>query len=139
MLLSSCTSNHNKIADEAFGRAVAQQQTIVNDLYMLATQGVTDRYCAAARAAATGEDPDAAAQAVKDALTEYDKITWLTREQQTLVFELLRVPRRYIWSQRGWFSILKGEWDESRRRMQSEEAALPGPLTPVPGAAGVVD
>ena len=121
LLLVGCTSTQNKIADEAFGRALDQQQTITNDLYMIATQGVVDKCCAAARVAAASGDPETAAQAVKDAIGEYDKITWLTREQQMLTYEMFRIPRRYIWSQRGIGSTLYKDWEETQRRLGDEK------------------
>lgn len=122
-VLTGCTSSSNKIADEAFDRALKQQQTITNDLFTMAMQSATDKYCATARAAVASEDPDAAAQAVKDALYECDKITWLTREQQMLAYELFRIPRRYIWEQRGWGSILYKDWQETKSRLNEDIAS----------------
>lgn len=119
--LCGCTTKSNKIADKAFGLALKQQQDITHDLFTLVMQHVTDKYCDIARDAAASGNADAAAQAVKDAIYECDRTTWLTREQQTLTFELFKIPQRYIWEQRGWGSILKNDWEEAQLRVNADK------------------
>jgi len=113
-----CTSQHNKIAESALTRGTQQEQTIINDLFNMTGQLIVDKYCAQARAAAADGDSEIAAAAVSDAITAFDKLTWLTREQQSHACELFRIAKRYVWSQRGLGNILANDWDEAQRRLE---------------------
>lgn len=112
----------NKIASEAFDRANAQEQSIINDLYALSDQLITDKYTAKARVAAAAQDGDAAAGAVLGALDDHDKLTWLVRDQHLKTRMMYMIPQRYIWSKRGLVSIMVEDWKEAQKRLEVEKA-----------------
>ena len=118
---AGCTSRSNKIADAAFERGNENTTSIVHDLYVGYTQMAVDRFAAAARAAAREGNEDAAAKAVLDFAAEYDKITWLAREQYGRSREVHRIAQRYIWQQRGWGSVLYDDWIRAEKEVAKEE------------------
>ena len=120
---AGCTTKGNKIADAAFAYGNQNTDAIVHDLSTGYTQLAIDRYAAIARQVARDGDEDAAASAVTRFATEYDKITWLAREQYGRSRDIHRIARRYIWQQRGWGSVLYRDW----MRASKKERERPDP------------
>lgn len=127
--LAGCTSKANNIADQAFARASANTDSIVYDLYTGYTQLAVDHYAGMARAAAKSGNEDAAAQAVTGFATEYDKITWLARTQYERSKAMYLIARRYIWQQRGWWSVLAEDWKNAKEAEAADKAETEQPDT----------
>ena len=118
MTVFGCTTTGNKLADDAFKRGLALENSIIQDLELLAIQYSVDKNAAAARTAAANTDAEAAEIAVKQMATDFDKISWLTRTQHTRAREMLRIPQRYIWKQRGWLSILYDDYKKAKEQLE---------------------
>lgn len=119
---SGCTTPSNKIADEAFKRGSATESSIIVDLTTLAMQAVVDKQALAARTAAAVGNADAAAKAVTDMATAADKIFWLAYKQHARAKEMQRIAQRYIWEQRGWWSVLSEDFTNAKKQVDERRA-----------------
>lgn len=118
-MIPGCT-RANKTADMAHQLAAKQTDTIVYDLSGISRQLTIDKFALAARNAASRGDADAAAAAVTGAITEYDKITWLAREEYRKAREVNNLARFYILSRRGWNTVLYKQWEEAKAEVEAK-------------------
>lgn len=120
LVLGSCTSPTQRIAEHSMQIGLQQENTIVLDLANMAKQYAVDKAVAVARSAASDGDLIAVQGAVQDLASDFETISWL-QIQHERARGVLNLARQYIWSRQGILDILLREFRQAQKIASDEE------------------